>query len=1041
LRPGAILLFKRTIHSYKAAMALQDDQAAADEAAGRQFARLFDLDRDGAFTQFRHLLAQKGQAGRLLQSLGRLGRQDVVLALTDQLTFDSDADDLVVTERARALTALNLAPLAEELFDQIAPSRRADYAFNYNAARILADARLPAKALVYFEAAFRARPTTAAAERIFKVQIALQQYDKAAAAMGRIIRAGSYRDSLAPDFAFLLRHLPVGMLDPELAFSLASLPSNDEEIILPALAPHLIASDLLDSVLATVDRGLPNFASWDADVLTELFSYLERRGQFDHLLRIHERADNLSPSVRDDFALLFARIPAERFPALLMPNVAEYLGNSESSRAYREASDVFSRSADAEAALKMLQLLPALVPGDQAERFYQREKRAMGRLATHAAERLHGRADVLETLTALVVRALDPRVGQFFGGSDAADLASLIANAERMEAAPRGSKAEHLREEYFGFHVERRSFLQLDSISSDFELCDAALKYFPFAADRCGAAATPVGKSLASRLGRNALSLGEGKPLDILTSYVMVRDPPGISLEPSPNFDEFCWWYVTRLCDARKVPPPCLKPEIVGYLNEVVASDNFSGVPITRFLKIAWSEAREDRRKYDLGNFIDRILFVLNRVQLSLPRRIQHLPFYKPFLSNDSGLIRRVLAALNSKVLVGSGIAGKVMRPPAVHIADAPQDIVLIGHAAKETGLGRNFFMLRNGLTEAGFAVKGIDFDASPESADVQLRRWRDGCRTSPIAVFAVNAHDVPDFYLKDRHGILLDSYAAGFFLWEVSTPPPVQKLGIAMVDEIWAPTSYVASIYESLKPTHVIGKGLYRGDELFLNAPRRSATKSVFSFVTVFDFDSSVERKNPLATVLAFQKAFRANEKVELIVKTSNVNPQHWSNAERHWERVVAAALGDPRIKIVTRRFKDEEMTALVRDADCIVSLHRSEGFGYLPADAMAFGTPVIATDYSGSADFCTADTSYPVSCTLVAVPHGAARWRCDGARWAEADIESAAAQMRSVFENRDDAAKKAEGARQSIKSKYATPAFAAALRVRIDAIRAGRH
>jgi glycosyltransferase involved in cell wall biosynthesis len=205
-----------------------------------------------------------------------------------------------------------------------------------------------------------------------------------------------------------------------------------------------------------------------------------------------------------------------------------------------------------------------------------------------------------------------------------------------------------------------------------------------------------------------------------------------------------------------------------------------------------------------------------------------------------------------------------------------------------------------------------------------------------------------------------------------------------------------------------------------------------------VFDFDSSIERKNPLATVLAFQDAFRAGEKVELIVKTSNVNPQHWSNASRHWENLIASALGDRRIRIVTQRYSNDEMTALVRDADCVVSLHRSEGFGYLAADAMAFGTPVIATDYSGNTDFCTPDNSYPVPYRLVGVPAGAARWRCDDALWADADIAAAAAQMQAVFENREVVAEKAERARLNIKSKYAIEIFAAALRTRIDAIRA---
>jgi hypothetical protein len=97
-----------------------------------------------------------------------------------------------------------------------------------------------------------------------------------------------------------------------------------------------------------------------------------------------------------------------------------------------------------------------------------------------------------------------------------------------------------------------------------------------------------------------------------------------------------------------------------------------------------------------------------------------------------------------------------------------------------------------------------------------------------------------------------------------------------------------------------------------------------------------------------------------------------------------------------------------------------------------------VIATDYSGNTDFCTPDNSYPVPYRLVGVPAGAARWRCDDALWADADIAAAAAQMQAVFENREVVAEKAERARLNIKSKYAIEIFAAALRTRIDAIRA---
>jgi glycosyltransferase involved in cell wall biosynthesis len=1018
-------------------MAAREEQTGAEQdAAAKQFARTFDTARAAAITQFRQLLPQKAQAGKLLQQLNKLDRHDVALAVTDDMQLDAAIGELVITERARALVATGAAPLAERLLAQTSAPRRNDYAFNYNAGRVLSEARLFAEALPYYEAAFRAKPTALAAERIFIVHLMLQQYEKAAIAMGRVIRTGSYRDALSHDFAFLLRHIEPGTLDPELAFALAALPGKQEERVLAALVPHLIANDMLDSVLAL---DFSKFQAWDDAALLNLVLYLERRKQIDHLLRLYEQSGTFPMAARESLRRLLADLPPERFAALLIPNVSEFLTQSRDAQTYRTASERFLHTVDADAGLEMIQLLPALVPNDRAAAFYAREKRPLGRLAAYVAEKLAPRDDVIEALTAFVLHWVSPQCAEFFRSPDAVDLAATIAAAKQIETAPRDSKAGLLREDYFRFHIERRSFLRLETLTNDFELCNVVLNYFSFAADQRPAAIVPVGADLAARLGQTALSFGGGKPLDVLASFVMMQERPGFSLDQSPEYDEFCWWYVTRVCDARKVPPACLRPEIAAYLNNVISHDGFSGIPITRFLRILWLESPEDRKAFDLGNFVDRILLILERLRSSLPRRTQLLPFYEPFLSDRNGIFGRVLAALNvvTPALMDEHEAAPF---PAIRVADAPQDIVLIGHASKESGLGRNFGMLKKALSTAGAVITGIDFDSGAETVSAQLVRWREGCRTPPLAVFAVNAHDVPDFYLKDRRGVLLDCYAAGFFLWEMSAAPEIQQLGIALVDEIWAPTSYVADVYASSKPTHVVGKGLFRGDEPFLNAPRKRSNSSAFKFVTVFDFDSSIERKNPLATVMAFQDAFPGKEDVELIVKTSNVNPQHWSNAWQQWERLIGAAAGDDRVKIVTRRYTDEEMTALVRDADCVVSLHRSEGFGYLVSDAMALGTPTVATNYSGNADFATPETSYPVSHKLIPVPAGAARWRLDNAQWADADSADAARQMRAVFDGYEAALAKAAHAQSSLKAKYSVDAFAATLAARLAAIRAAR-
>jgi len=537
-----------------------------------------------------------------------------------------------------------------------------------------------------------------------------------------------------------------------------------------------------------------------------------------------------------------------------------------------------------------------------------------------------------------------------------------------------------------------------------------------------------------------------------LSSFAILQGRPAISLERADSYDEFCWWYLTAVFGAGKIPPGCMQPDIVAYLNETISARGFGGLGVTRFLRLAWSKSEAYRKRFDLSNPIDCFLFVINLIASVLPGNTQFLPLFEPFIaptakSGQMGLLELIPALLagpsgsdltvSPRVTLMDAAHGAMRALSAVYDKDAPQDVLLVGHASKDTGLGRNFEMLMQALTQKGLAVTGLDFDTRSDALRTELKQWRAQCRSYPIVVFAVNAQDVPEFIARDRDGILGDCYTVGFFLWEVSRMPRVQELGVALVDEIWSPTTYVAEIYAAATQTHVVGKGLFQGSEI---RPSRAkpAGKTRFTFLTVFDFDSSIERKNPLAAVRAFQKAFVSGEDAALIVKCSNVNPQHWSNASRHWERVLEACAGDGRITFVTERYSAAEMTALLARAQCVVSLHRSEGFGYLIADAMALGTPVIATNYSGNADFCSPETFYPVPYRLVPVPPGAARWRCDGAEWADADIDAAAAQMRHVFQNYDEALALADHAYANIVGKYSVTAFRRSLLARINAIRA---
>ena len=92
-------------------------------------------------------------------------------------------------------------------------------------------------------------------------------------------------------------------------------------------------------------------------------------------------------------------------------------------------------------------------------------------------------------------------------------------------------------------------------------------------------------------------------------------------------------------------------------------------------------------------------------------------------------------------------------------------------------------------------------------------------------------------------------------------------------------------------------------------------------------------------------------------------------------------------------------EIDALYADSDVVISLHRSEGFGLILAEAMMRGLPVIATDWSGNVDFVTAETGIPIPYRLIpASDPQSATYDQPGTVWADADVEAAADALRRL-------------------------------------------
>lgn len=249
-------------------------------------------------------------------------------------------------------------------------------------------------------------------------------------------------------------------------------------------------------------------------------------------------------------------------------------------------------------------------------------------------------------------------------------------------------------------------------------------------------------------------------------------------------------------------------------------------------------------------------------------------------------------------------------------------------------------------------------------------------------------------------------TYRIAQWWWELETPPEGFESLAEQVDEIWAPTTFIAQALKSAgKPVIPMLPGVSLPSFTPRSKEQLGLSPGKFTFLFVFDMNSRMPRKNPLGLIRAFRLAFQPREPVELVIK---VSPQEEFYAS--WWQELREQAQEADVKLIDRAMTRAEVLALMNAADAYVSLHRSEGFGLTLAEAMLLGKPTIATAYSGNRDFMNPGNSYLVNFDRVRLEESVDPYP-RGAVWAEPDVHHAAMLMSRVYDHPAEA--KAVGAR----------------------------
>lgn len=327
-----------------------------------------------------------------------------------------------------------------------------------------------------------------------------------------------------------------------------------------------------------------------------------------------------------------------------------------------------------------------------------------------------------------------------------------------------------------------------------------------------------------------------------------------------------------------------------------------------------------------------------------------------------------------------------------------PGPVVISANISDLTGIGRAGRLTVAAAGTWGVPILAHDIPADPRALEVPRDLPPGG-----LWLAHCNPPEVMALLSQDNEHLWATRYRVGYWAYELAQLPRLWAEAIPFFHEIWTPSSFVAEAVER-------ARGNAR--TIIRVVPHPVAIEQVpvverradgpLTFLVMVDARSSLSRKNPLGALAAFKQAFAPNDPgVRLLLKLVAA----WKDP-RGVRGLRDAAVGWPNIQFVEDELSDTATQQMLASADCLVSLHRAEGFGLPLAEAMRAGLPVIATDWSGNIDL-TRGATYEVPYRLVPARDATGRYNGTGQDWADPDIAVAAGLMRQV---RDDPAGRAD-------------------------------
>ncbi len=334
--------------------------------------------------------------------------------------------------------------------------------------------------------------------------------------------------------------------------------------------------------------------------------------------------------------------------------------------------------------------------------------------------------------------------------------------------------------------------------------------------------------------------------------------------------------------------------------------------------------------------------------------------------------------------------------------ADEAPPVTFVGHPYAAIGKGEELRANVRALRALDEPIEVLDiYRASPRGDPdhlklidpVETRRVGEGAR-----IFHLNGDEI-DQALK-AFAAIGGEFESGRNIvvpaWELPTYPAVWVDPLRRFDEVWAISRFVQdSLNAAGVEFHYVGQSLDLPVRPFLSRRYFGIRESAFVFLTFLDFKSHLARKNPWAAIKMFRQLLRDRpfDDIQMVLKMKG-------DARAAEELAAKVDLPRDALVVINRELTGFEQHSLIACCDCLVSLHRSEGFGRGPGEAMRLNRLALATGWSGNIDFMDERNSALVKYELTPVAPGDYP-QSEGQSWADPDVDHAAHLARSAIDD----------------------------------------